>query len=587
MALIFFAAIATLCRIAVAVSPSPVKCDALGCSLRNYLGVWPDRIPCRAAQVFYPATEEELLAAVAYAASNNRKMKMVSRWSQSIPKLACPGGDSGVIISTRDLNSGIVVNSEEMTVTVDAGVLLQQLVDTISTLGFALPAATYWNAVSVAGAVSTGAHGSSLWGRGGALHDYVVGVSLVVPATEEDGFAKVVRLDENSSKDLLDAAKLSLGVLGAISKITLSIEPMFKRSVALEVKDDAEIEEQVLRFGSDHEFGDICWHPSLKASLFKLDERAPLETPGGGTNIYKGFQPFPVERAEQSRRKEKIEQDKDEWTRCRFSEMVLNSRVPSGNGYLNDGINFTGFPVVGYNNLMQTAGGCQDAPPQEVDSDVCSWDPRVAGSFYHQTAFSVSLDKVKDLILDIKKLRDMDPSSLCGLSLYGGIYLRYVKASSAYLGQKEDAVEFDITYYRSRDGGTPRLNEDVVEEIEQMALFKYQGKPHWGKNRNIAFTSIRDRVKDLDRFAWAKSRLDPAGLFSSEWSDAILGGDRDGIVSFHDHCALEGMCICSEDRHCAPESGFFCRPGKVFVSARVCRYEGEEKAGGGVKPIYS
>ncbi|XP_051152497.1 probable L-gulonolactone oxidase 6 [Andrographis paniculata] len=555
----------------VAATPpeEPIRCGGGGanCTITNSIGVFPDRSICRAASAVYPSSEAELVAAVATAVAAGRKMKVATRYSHSIPKLVCPDGDDGVLISTKNLNAVVGVDAAAMTMTVESGVTLKQLIGAAADAGMAVPYAPYWWGLTVGGLLGTGAHGSSLWGAGSQVHDYVAGLRIVTAAGAGDGYAKI-RVLENGNPEL-DAAKVSLGVLGVISQVTLKLQPMFKRSLRYVTRNDSDLGDLAGSFGRLHEFADLIWHPSERRVVCRNDDRVSLNTAGNGLYDFYGFRSTTQLVVSALRTQEETQESLgDADGKCINGRLTSFALTTLAYGLTNNGAIFTGYPVIGYQNRMQASGSCLDSP-NDGRATVCPWDYRVKGLYYHQTTFSIALSVVKNFITDVQKLVALYPKSLCGLDLYNGILMRYVTASTAYFGKQEEALDFDITYYRSKDPQTPRLFEDILEEIEQMAIFKYRALPHWGKNRNVAFIGAIDKYKNANKFLKIKTMYDPQGLFSSDWTDQILGL-KDGLIIEKDGCALEGLCICKEDAHCAPRKGYLCRPGKIYKEARVC-----------------
>lgn len=544
--------------------------DSTDCTVTNAYGIFPDRATCRALAAVFPSSEKEVVEAVAEGSKKKQKMRVVTRWSHSIPKLVCPGGDSGLIISTRELKRIVGVDEAAMTITVESGTSLREIIDAAAQHGLALPHSPYWEGLTIGGLLSTGAHGSSLFSKGSAVHEYVVGIRLVVPS--RPGYASVVSFDESHAD--LDAAKVSLGLLGVISQVTLKLQPMFKRSITNVKMNDAYLEENILDFALAHEFADLTWFPGQRAVIYRVDDRVSVNEGGDGTNDFFGFRSMFTAGLAIARSAEELQEaTKDAKAKCMTAKFQVGTILSMASGFKNDGLFFTKYPVIGYQNNLQASGSCLKSAENTLVT-ACAWDPRIKGEFFHQTTIAIGLSKIRDFITDIKKLRDLNPSSLCGIELYGGILMRFVKASTAYLGLDEDSVDLDFTYYRSRDPMTPRLNEDVLEEIEQMGLFKYGGTPHWGKNRNIAFLGVMGKYSKAQDFLEVKKKYDPEGLMSNDWTDAMMGTGQEGLVMVKDGCALEGLCVCSEDRHCGPEKGYFCKAGRVYPDARVCRYEG-------------
>ncbi|XLS62798.1 hypothetical protein HN51_017026 [Arachis hypogaea] len=303
------------------------------------------------------------------------------------------------------------------------------------------------------------------------------------------------------------------------------VEPSFKRSITYNFTSDVGLEDLYVDHANKYEFADITWYPSQHTAIYRYDSRVPLNTSGNAVFDFIGFQDNPT----------------------LIPEAVRAS-------------------VIGYQSKMQASGSCLNSQSLHTS---CPWDPRIKGLFFFETTPILPASLFRDFVFDVKKLRDLNPQSFCGADNYNGIFLRYIKGSDAYLGQSEDSIVIDFNYYRAKDALTPRLNQDIWEELEQMAFFKYGAKPHWGKNRNIAFLGVDKKFPNYNKFIEAKQQLDPQNVFSSNWSDEILFGKE---LEKSDGCALEGLCICSEHRHCSPQNNYYCSQGLVYKDAWVCRY---------------
>src|SRR6516225_5515001 len=123
-------------------------------------------------------------------------------------------------LSLKALNEVVALDPDSRTVTVEAGMTYGQLCPYLDSKGWALHNLASLPHISIAGACSTATHGSGQ--KNGNLATAVAGLEIVNAAGE------VVQLSRQKDGQEFLGAVVGLGALGAITKLTLDIQPTFQ-----------------------------------------------------------------------------------------------------------------------------------------------------------------------------------------------------------------------------------------------------------------------------------------------------------------------------------------------------------------------
>jgi xylitol oxidase len=170
---------------------------------------WAGNVRFSAGQVHRPESVEQVRRLVA-AASRVRALGSAHSFSTI-------ADTTGELVSVAGLPAGMVLDPEAGTVSVGAGVRYGELARWLHQRGYALHNLGSLPHISVAGACSTGTHGSG--DRNGGLGTAVAALELV---TADGESVTVARGDQ------LEAAVVGLGALGVVTRVTLEVEPTYE-----------------------------------------------------------------------------------------------------------------------------------------------------------------------------------------------------------------------------------------------------------------------------------------------------------------------------------------------------------------------
>lgn len=353
--------------------------------------------------------------------------------------------------------------------TVQAGTRLRDLSDLLWAQDLAVPNLGDIDVQSVAGAISTGTHGTGTAFRGLA--------AAVCRATIVLADGRIVDCSPEHEAGLFEAARLGLGALGVLATVTLDCVPAFRLRAeeapsSLRATLDALDE---LRDGVDH--FEFYWFPHTDGVLVKRNTRLPGAEP---------VQPV-----------------------GRVRTLLDDELLSNGAFALFQQIGTRAPATIPALNLVASRAL---SPRTFVDRSyrVFASERRVR---FREMEYAIPVDHLPEVLREIDAWLQRND-----VRIGFPVEVRFSRADDVWLSTAHgrDTAYVAVHQYHRRDHG-PYF--DGVEPILRAA----QGRPHWGKLHSLTAGDLRALYPRFDDFLAVRDRVDPHRTFTNPYLHRVLG----------------------------------------------------------------
>ena len=424
---------------------------------------WAGNQVCVPQEILKPRSPEEVVAIVRRAADAGLTVKAVGA-GHSFTDAACT---RGILVSLDLLGAVESIDMERGRVTVQAGIRLDALNGELDAVGLAMPNLGDIDRQSLAGATATATHGTGL-GLGN-LATTIVGMDVVT------GTGELIRCDEHERPELLRVARVGVGALGIVTRMTLQCVPAFDLHATETVEPLEELLDNFEKHMASHDHMEFFWVPGSRHAHVKRNNR---------TGEPRRPQPRLVE----------------------ARDKLLYENVVFG---------LANRTVRRFPSLVPAVSKLTRGAVVQRDYVDASHRVLVSRRFvrFYETEYAVPRAALPEAVRRVGDLALSLPSPIT--------FPVEVRVSAA------DDIPLSTAYGRDTGWlachvytGTPYLA--YFQGVEAIAA-DYGGRPHWGKLHFHDHRSLAPLYPEWDLFQRVRSELDPAGTFSNSYTDRVLG----------------------------------------------------------------
>lgn len=445
-------------------------------SSRNNQAVWTNwsgALSCVPAQTVAASNEDEIAAAIRSAAENGLGPVRAPGTGHSFTPIVVTDGT----LIDIDAHEGVVAaDTASGLVHVRAGTKISDLGAPLLEAGLALANQGDINRQSIAGAVSTGTHGTGL--TLGSVSSQVAGLRIAMANGES------VDASADTNTDIYNAGRVSLGTLGILTELTLQCVPAYALKETGGRIAVSDVFAQMDTLVADNRHFEFFWFPFADDVLVKFlnttDEpaRPPRPSSGGGMEHYAMV------------------------GACELSRVLPFLRGPLQRFLTSN----AGARYMGAEEFSQKAKVRHAYQAFPSDREVR----------FNEMEYSVPLESGPECVREVAEhMRKR------GGNFIFPIEYRTVKGDDIWLSpfQGRDSVSISIHQYAKQNY---RRLFDGVE-----AIFRsYGGRPHWGKLHTLTARELAPLYPHWDDFQAVRKRMDPDGLFLTPYLARLFGEDN-------------------------------------------------------------
>ena len=377
------------------------------------------------------------------------------------------GTDS--LIDMRAYDQIISIDDAKKQITVQSGITLKTLITTIQDRGWTIPCLPDIDTVTLGGALATGTHGTGRDGK--LLSEYVTSCRMVMA----DGSIRTV----NEGEELMDAARVSLGLLGIFSEITLQCQPVYTLHLKEQPMHDDQWMGQYDDLLENNDFTRILWMPHTDHGYVILGNKIDPDTPvkhNPGPDYLKH--------------------------RRAVSRMLYKytTKFPSLTSIANK-IIYKLF----FTSKKESKGTLYDATVTKSRSgtlELAEW--------------TIAKSRFNACFTEIKAALDNRNNAAY---VHIPMDIRFVKEDNSWLSYAygEDCVTVGCVTRDAANADHYKAFE-VVEEI----FLKHGGRPHWGKRFEAKGEELSKIYPKFEDFKALRDELDPKGKFLNPYLTELL-----------------------------------------------------------------